>query len=189
MLYACVRASVYVCVLPVWLLVMWTVCSRCYCRFPLEAWRKLIFQLCTERPGVRVLSIFHYHHYYITTLVSSMFLNGGSWWMIKKIYIKNIYKYIYSIHDRMWKNKSTMVFLFRRLLRPPPPNTAVSYLLTTLCLCVGRITGYKVIMKWHCNLVYGWMVYTELTPKRQHFTWHQPCNTQRTLPVHHFRGY
>ena len=44
-------------------------------------------------------------------------------------------------------------------------------------------------MKWHCNLVHGWMVYTELVPKRQHFTWHQPCNTQRTLSVHHFRGY
>ena len=27
-------------------------------------------------------------------------------------------------------------------------------------------------MKWHCNLVRGWMVYTELAPKRQHFTWH-----------------
>ena len=25
-------------------------------------------------------------------------------------------------------------------------------------------------MKWHCNLVHGWMVYTELAPKRQHFT-------------------
>ena len=44
-------------------------------------------------------------------------------------------------------------------------------------------------MKWHCNLVHGWMVYTELAPKRQHFTWHQPCNNHRALPVHHFRGY
>ena len=43
--------------------------------------------------------------------------------------------------------------------------------------------------KWHCNLVHGWMVYTKLAPKRQHFTWHQPCNNHRTLPVHHFRGY
>ena len=25
-------------------------------------------------------------------------------------------------------------------------------------------------MKWHCKLLYGWMVYTELAPKRQHFT-------------------
>ena len=30
------------------------------------------------------------------------------------------------------------------------------------------------------------MVYTELAPKQQHFTWHQPCNTHRALPVHHF---
>ena len=44
-------------------------------------------------------------------------------------------------------------------------------------------------MKWHCNLVHGWMVYTELAPKRQHFTWHQPCNNHRALPVHHFHGY
>ena len=44
-------------------------------------------------------------------------------------------------------------------------------------------------MKWHCNLVHGWMVYTELAPKQQHFTWHQPCNTQRALSVHHFCGY
>ena len=44
-------------------------------------------------------------------------------------------------------------------------------------------------MKWHCNLVHGWMVYTELAPKWQHFTWHQPCNNHRALPVHHFRGY
>ena len=44
-------------------------------------------------------------------------------------------------------------------------------------------------MKWHCNLVHGWMVYTELAPKRQHFTWYQPCNNHRALPVHHFRGY
>ena len=32
----CARARVCVCVLPVWLLVIRTVCSRCYCRFPLE---------------------------------------------------------------------------------------------------------------------------------------------------------
>ena len=38
-------------------------------------------------------------------------------------------------------------------------------------------------MKWNCNLVHGWMVYTEPAPKRQHFTWYQPCNTQRTLLV------
>ena len=44
-------------------------------------------------------------------------------------------------------------------------------------------------MKWHCNVVHAWMVYTELAPKRQHFTWHQPCSNQRALPVHHFRGY
>ena len=44
-------------------------------------------------------------------------------------------------------------------------------------------------MKWHWNLVHGWMVYTELVPKRQHFTWHQPCNNHRALPVDHFRGY
>ena len=44
-------------------------------------------------------------------------------------------------------------------------------------------------MKWRCNLVHGWMVYTELVPRRQHFTWHQPCNNHRALPVHHFRGY
>ena len=44
-------------------------------------------------------------------------------------------------------------------------------------------------MKWHCNLVHGWMVYTELAPKRQHFTWHQPCNIHRALPVYHFHGY
>ena len=44
-------------------------------------------------------------------------------------------------------------------------------------------------MKWHCKLVRGWMVYTELVPRRQHFTWHQPCNNQRALPVHHFCGY
>ena len=43
-------------------------------------------------------------------------------------------------------------------------------------------------MKWHCNLVHGWMVYTELA-RRQHFTWHQPCNIHRALPEHHFRGY
>ena len=43
-------------------------------------------------------------------------------------------------------------------------------------------------MKWHCNLVHGWMVGTELAPKRQHFTWHQPCNNQRALSVHRFRG-
>ena len=42
-------------------------------------------------------------------------------------------------------------------------------------------------MKWLCNLVHGCMVHTELAPRRQHFTWHQPCNNQRTLPVHHFR--
>ena len=41
-------------------------------------------------------------------------------------------------------------------------------------------------MKWHCNLVHAWMVYTELAPKRQHLTWHQPCNIHRALPVHHF---
>ena len=46
-------------------------------------------------------------------------------------------------------------------------------------------------IKWRCNLVHGWMVYTELAPKQQHFTWHkdQPYNNQRTLPVHHFSGY
>ena len=44
-------------------------------------------------------------------------------------------------------------------------------------------------MKWHRNLVHGWIVYTELAPKRQHSTWHQPCNNHRALPVHHFRGY
>ena len=44
-------------------------------------------------------------------------------------------------------------------------------------------------MKWHCNLVHGWMVYTELAPKRQHFMWHQPGNNHRALSVHHFRGY
>ena len=44
-------------------------------------------------------------------------------------------------------------------------------------------------MKWHCKLVHGWMVYTELAPRRQHFTWHQPCNTHRALPVHHSRGW
>ena len=44
-------------------------------------------------------------------------------------------------------------------------------------------------MKWHCILVHGWMVYTEPVPKRQHFTWHQPCNIHRALPVYHFRGY
>ena len=43
-------------------------------------------------------------------------------------------------------------------------------------------------MKWHCKLVHGWM-YTELAPRRQHFTWHQPCNNQRAISVHHFRGY
>ena len=32
------------------------------------------------------------------------------------------------------------------------------------------------------------MVYTELAPRRQHFTWHQPCNNHRALPVHHFRA-
>ena len=46
-----------------------------------------------------------------------------------------------------------------------------------------------VWMKCHCKLVHGWMVYTELGPRRQHFTWHQPYNNQRALPVHHFRGY
>ena len=35
-------------------------------------------------------------------------------------------------------------------------------------------------MKWHRNLVHGWMVYTEPAPKRQHFTWHQPCNIQNS---------
>ena len=35
-------------------------------------------------------------------------------------------------------------------------------------------------MKWHCNLVHGWMVYTEFAPKRQHLAWHQPCNTQKS---------
>ena len=44
-------------------------------------------------------------------------------------------------------------------------------------------------MKWHCNLVHGWMVYTELALKWQHFTWHLPCNNHRALLVHHFRGY
>ena len=44
-------------------------------------------------------------------------------------------------------------------------------------------------MKWHCNLVHGWMVYTGLAPKQQQFTWHQPCNNHRALLVHHFRGY
>ena len=44
-------------------------------------------------------------------------------------------------------------------------------------------------MKRHCKLVHGSMVYTELEPRRQHFTWHQPYNNQRALPVHHFRGY
>ena len=52
-------------------------------------------------------------------------------------------------------------------------------------------------MKWHCNLVHGWMVYTELAPK-QHFTWHQPCNTQKSairtpllciLIIHAIKGY
>ena len=38
-------------------------------------------------------------------------------------------------------------------------------------------------MKWHCKLVHGWMVYTELAPRQQHFTWHQPCNNQRALSV------
>ena len=62
--------------------------------------------------------------------------------------------------------------------------------------CRWQVTGkhaYTVPMwlwmKWHCNLVHGWMVYTELAPKRQHFTWHQPCNNHRAPPVHHFRGY
>ena len=32
------------------------------------------------------------------------------------------------------------------------------------------------------------MVNTELAPKQQHFTWHQPCNNQRALSIHHFRG-
>ena len=44
-------------------------------------------------------------------------------------------------------------------------------------------------VKWHCYLVHGWMVYTEPALKRQHCTWHQPCNTQIALSVHHFRGY
>ena len=44
-------------------------------------------------------------------------------------------------------------------------------------------------MKWQCKLVHGWMVYTQLAPRRQHFTWHQPCNNQTALSVHHFRGY
>ena len=44
-------------------------------------------------------------------------------------------------------------------------------------------------MKSHCNLVHGWMVYTELAPKWQHFTWHQPCHNHRALLVHHFHGY
>ena len=43
-------------------------------------------------------------------------------------------------------------------------------------------------MMWHCKLVHGWMVYTELVPRWQHFTWHQPCSNQRALPVHHFHG-
>ena len=38
-------------------------------------------------------------------------------------------------------------------------------------------------MKWHCKLAHSWMVYTELAPRRQHFTWHLPCNNQRALPV------
>ena len=41
-------------------------------------------------------------------------------------------------------------------------------------------------MKRHCKVVYGWMVYTEPAPKRQHFTWYQPCNNQSALSVHHF---
>ena len=45
-------------------------------------------------------------------------------------------------------------------------------------------------MKSHCKLVHGWMVYTELAPRRQQFVmWHQPCNNQRALLIHHFCGY
>ena len=44
-------------------------------------------------------------------------------------------------------------------------------------------------MKWHCKLVRGWMVYTKLAPRLQHFTWHQPCSNQRAQWVQHFRGY
>ena len=44
-------------------------------------------------------------------------------------------------------------------------------------------------MKWHCKVVHGWMVYAELAPRRSSFTWHQPCNNQIALSVHHFGGY
>ena len=40
-----------------------------------------------------------------------------------------------------------------------------------------------ISMKWHCNRMHGWMGYTKLAPKRQHFTWHLPCNIHRALPL------
>ena len=56
---------------------------------------------------------------------------------------------------------------------PPPPN----------------IPGLKYRRKIGLLLLLLWMVYTELAPWQQHFTWHQPCNNPRALPVHHFCGY
>ena len=34
------------------------------------------------------------------------------------------------------------------------------------------LSATRNLYKWHCNLVHGWMVYTELVLKWQHFTWH-----------------
>ena len=69
-----------------------------------------------------------------------------------------------------------------------PRVTAVARHKIPVILPKVQVAGYRywdtytlpmwIWMKWHCNLVHGWMV-SELALKRQHFTWHQPCNTQR----------
>ena len=87
-------------------------------------------------------------------------------------------------------------FLFRYVFHPRVTAVARKRSRSFCQKCRWQVTAKHTYtlrmwlwMKWHCNLVHGCMVYTELAPKQQHFTWHQPCNNQRALPVHHFRGY
>ena len=83
--------------------------------------------------------------------------------------------------------------LFRYLFHPRVTAVACKRSRSFLQKCRWQVTPKHIYtlpiwfwMKWHCKLVHGWMVYTELALKWQYFTWHQPCNIHRALPVHHF---
>ena len=43
-------------------------------------------------------------------------------------------------------------------------------------------------MKW-CDVMHGCMVYTECTEDGSSFEWHQPCNNQTALQLHHLGGH